>query len=54
MWVYDSYYNEFTYECALLAAGGCIQAADLVCEGKSKTAFAVVRPPGKTNKIFKL
>jgi len=30
----------------LVAAGGCITAADLVMQGKSKKAFALVRPPG--------
>ncbi len=34
------------YEGALLAAGGAITAAKLVCDGVSNNAFAMVRPPG--------
>ena len=30
----------------LVAAGGCITAADLVMQGRNKKAFALVRPPG--------
>jgi acetoin utilization deacetylase AcuC-like enzyme len=35
-----------SYEVALLAAGGLIEAADRVMDGKVQNAFAVVRPPG--------
>jgi acetoin utilization deacetylase AcuC-like enzyme len=30
----------------LVAAGGCITAADLVAQGRAEKAFALVRPPG--------
>ncbi|MDP2848431.1 MAG: histone deacetylase [Humidesulfovibrio sp.] len=30
----------------MVAAGGCITAADLVMQGRAKKAFALVRPPG--------
>jgi acetoin utilization deacetylase AcuC-like enzyme len=35
-----------SYEIALLAAGGCIEAADAVLTGRLKNAYALVRPPG--------
>jgi len=35
-----------SYEVALLAAGGLIEAADRVMDGKVQNAFALVRPPG--------
>jgi acetoin utilization deacetylase AcuC-like enzyme len=35
-----------SYEIALLAAGGCIEAADGVLSGRIKNAYALVRPPG--------
>jgi acetoin utilization deacetylase AcuC-like enzyme len=35
-----------SYEIALLAAGGCIEAADGVLSGRVKNAYALVRPPG--------
>jgi len=35
-----------SYEIALLAAGGCLEAADAVLTGKVKNAYALVRPPG--------
>jgi acetoin utilization deacetylase AcuC-like enzyme len=35
-----------TYETALLAAGGAIEAADAVLRGEVANAFALVRPPG--------
>ena len=42
----DTTLNEHTYDIAKLAAGATKQAAQLVDENKSKTSFAVVRPPG--------
>ena len=42
----DTTLNEHTYNIAKLAAGATKQAAQLVDENKSKTSFAVVRPPG--------
>jgi acetoin utilization deacetylase AcuC-like enzyme len=35
-----------SYEIALLAAGGCMEAADAVLTGKVRNAYALVRPPG--------
>ena len=35
-----------SYEIALLAAGGCIAAADAVLAGRVQNAYALVRPPG--------
>jgi acetoin utilization deacetylase AcuC-like enzyme len=35
-----------SYDIALLAAGGCIEAADAVLAGRIKNAYALVRPPG--------
>lgn len=35
-----------SYEIALLAAGGCLEAADAVLEGEVRNAYALVRPPG--------
>jgi len=35
-----------SYEVALLAAGGMLEAADRIMEGKTRNAFALVRPPG--------
>jgi acetoin utilization deacetylase AcuC-like enzyme len=35
-----------SYEIALLSAGGCLEAADAVLEGRVKNAYALVRPPG--------
>jgi acetoin utilization deacetylase AcuC-like enzyme len=35
-----------SYEVALLAAGGLIEAADRIMDGKVQNAFALVRPPG--------
>ena len=35
-----------SYEIALLAAGGCIAAADAVLAGHIRNAYALVRPPG--------
>ncbi len=35
-----------SYEIALLAAGGCIEAVDAVLLGRARNAYALVRPPG--------
>jgi acetoin utilization deacetylase AcuC-like enzyme len=35
-----------SYEIALLAAGGCIEATDAVLTGRITNAYALVRPPG--------
>ncbi len=42
----DTSTSELTWETSLLAAGGCIGAADLIIEGKVRNAMALVRPPG--------
>ncbi|KAH9883138.1 hypothetical protein J1614_000508 [Plenodomus biglobosus] len=40
------YFNHSTYDCALLAAGGAIEACKAVVEGAVRNAIAIVRPPG--------
>jgi len=35
-----------SYEVALMAAGGLLQAADAIMTGQARNAFAAVRPPG--------
>ena len=35
-----------SYEIALLAAGGCLEAVDAVISGRVANAYALVRPPG--------
>jgi acetoin utilization deacetylase AcuC-like enzyme len=35
-----------SYEAALLAVGGCIEAVDAVLTGRVENAYALVRPPG--------
>jgi acetoin utilization deacetylase AcuC-like enzyme len=42
----DTVMSPDSYEAALYAAGGTILAAEAVMEGKVKSAFALVRPPG--------
>lgn len=42
----DTVVSARSYEAALHAAGGAVQAVDLVMEGKADLAFALVRPPG--------
>jgi len=44
----DTAVTEYTYECALLAAGGCFTGLDLIFDEKSQYSkfFALVRPPG--------
>ena len=42
----DTVTSPDSYDVALLAAGGTIQASELVLSGKFKNAFALVRPPG--------
>ena len=48
-WVHldpDTAMNPHSLDAALRAAGAAVLATDLVMEGKSKTAFCSVRPPG--------
>ncbi|MBI2844989.1 MAG: histone deacetylase [Chloroflexi bacterium] len=42
----NTYLNSQSYQVALLAAGGAVQAAEAVLSGKVEQAFALVRPPG--------
>ncbi len=44
----DTAVTEHTYECALLAAGGCFKGLDLIFNSKAEfnSFFAVIRPPG--------
>nr|MDO8116917.1 histone deacetylase [Candidatus Sigynarchaeota archaeon] len=42
----DTVVCEDSYDVALLAAGGVLEAADAVLDGRVKNAFALVRPPG--------
>lgn len=42
----DTYQNVWTYNCALQAAGGVIEAIDSVVKGEVNNAFCCVRPPG--------
>jgi histone deacetylase 6 len=40
------YFNNESYDCALLSCGGAIEACSAVMERVVKNAFAVIRPPG--------
>ncbi len=42
----DTYVNAHSYEAALMAAGGLINAVEAVLSGQVDNAFALVRPPG--------
>jgi len=42
----DTSTNAWTFETALLAAGGILQAADDIAAGKINNGYALVRPPG--------
>jgi acetoin utilization deacetylase AcuC-like enzyme len=42
----ETYVNEFTYDAARFAAGGCIAATEAVWRGSCDNAIALVRPPG--------
>ena len=42
----DTHIMERSFDVALMAAGGVMNAVDAVIEGKVKNAFCVVRPPG--------
>ncbi len=42
----DTVVSPKSFEAAVLAAGGAIDAVDLVMSGKAENAFALVRPPG--------
>ena len=42
----DTDINRRSFDVALRAAGTCLNAVDLVMEGKAGNAFCIVRPPG--------
>ncbi len=42
----DTYMGPRSYEAALMAAGGLVNAVEAVLEGEVDNAFALVRPPG--------
>lgn len=42
----ETHVGRGSYEIALLAVGGCIEAVDAVLDGRVKNAYALVRPPG--------
>jgi acetoin utilization deacetylase AcuC-like enzyme len=42
----DTYLNERSYAAAVRAAGGVLAAAEALRDGRDRTAFCVVRPPG--------
>jgi len=42
----DTNISAGSYEAALLAAGAGMTAVDAVCEGRARSAFCAVRPPG--------
>jgi acetoin utilization deacetylase AcuC-like enzyme len=42
----DTYITSASYDVALHAAGAAVGAVDVVLEGLTRTAFALVRPPG--------
>ncbi len=42
----DTYISPASFEVALLAVGGVLEAVDAVIQGKVKNALALIRPPG--------
>jgi len=42
----DTSVNQFTYEAALLAAGGGVEAVERIMTGATKNAYVLCRPPG--------
>ncbi len=42
----DTYTNSYTYNVALLAAGGLLKACREILDGNEKNGFAAIRPPG--------
>jgi acetoin utilization deacetylase AcuC-like enzyme len=42
----DTYLMPHTLDCALLAAGSCLQMADAIVSGELDRGFVAVRPPG--------
>jgi acetoin utilization deacetylase AcuC-like enzyme len=42
----DTALGIYTFDTALMAAGGCLSAVDAIFDGSVRNAFAAVRPPG--------
>jgi acetoin utilization deacetylase AcuC-like enzyme len=42
----DTYYNQFTWDAATLAAGACQEGVGLLLNGSYQALFCAVRPPG--------
>lgn len=42
----DTQTSPRSYEAALMAAGGCLEAIDKIINGEIRNAFAMIRPPG--------
>ena len=42
----DTYVRSASYDAALMAAGGLVEATRAVLDGEVQNAFALVRPPG--------
>ncbi|KAE9551351.1 hypothetical protein FO519_005433 [Halicephalobus sp. NKZ332] len=42
----DIYINEFTFECAMLAAGSALEVMEKVLQNPGSNGFAAIRPPG--------
>ena len=42
----DTYVTERSWDAAVRAAGGCLAAAEALRDGRDRTAFCLVRPPG--------
>jgi acetoin utilization deacetylase AcuC-like enzyme len=42
----DTALGVYTFDAALMAAGGCLSAVDAIFSGRVRNAFAAVRPPG--------
>ena len=42
----DTALGVYTFDAALMAAGGCLSAVDAIFTGRVRNAFAAVRPPG--------
>jgi acetoin utilization deacetylase AcuC-like enzyme len=42
----DTFINRYSYDTAILSAGGCLNGVSLLLSGKYERAFCSVRPPG--------
>jgi acetoin utilization deacetylase AcuC-like enzyme len=55
MFTPDTFSNSYTYDAAILAAGGGIMAVDRILDGTSDNAYVLCRPPGhhaETSRAF--